>query len=148
MPSGFLILPDGRCLARVWSGHDGILRTVAGQLAEDSKSQALNNWILDQLPIDEDVKELGFGAWVRAKDDKVIVRRIDLRLMTKENQQLFSDAAKRARFATNTEEWLKSSIDDLAEMVEQMERGEPPLSKSDWREVVPPHGDPIGPGYP
>jgi hypothetical protein len=76
-----------------------------------------------------------------------VVRHIDLRQMTVENQQQFCDAAKRAALAEHSEEWLRGCLSDLAEMVVRGERGEPSLSKSDWREVVPPKGGPIGPGW-
>jgi hypothetical protein len=76
-----------------------------------------------------------------------VVRHIDLRQMTVENQHLFCEAAKRAVLVNHPEEWLRGCLSDLAEMIERGERGEPPLSKSDWREVMPPEGGPIGPGW-
>lgn len=147
MASGFLVLPDGRCLARRWSAHDEVLRAVADQLDDEPAAQRLKHWLLEQLPGSNDEEELGYGAWLRTADQQVVVRHIDLRLMTIENQQLFCNAAKRAALVDHPEDWLQGCLTDLAEMVVRCERGEPPLSKSDWREVVPPEGGPIGPGW-
>jgi hypothetical protein len=147
MASGFLVLPDGRCLARRWSAHDEVLRAVANQLGEDATAQRLKVWLLEQLPGASDEEELGYGAWFRTADQQVVVRHIDLRQMTVKNQQLFCDAAKRAAQTEHPEEWLRACLSDLADMILRGERGEPALSKSDWREVVPPRGGPIGPGW-
>jgi hypothetical protein len=147
MPSGFLVLPDGRCFAKRWSAHDAVLRAVAAQLALEPAGRELYHWLLEQLPGPNDEEEIGYGAWVRGSDGQVIVPYLDLRLMTPENQRLFCQAAKRAALADDVEEWLRACIGDLADMVARYERGEPPLSKSDWREVLPPEGGPIGPGW-
>ncbi|HEV3343162.1 MAG TPA: hypothetical protein VG125_22505 [Pirellulales bacterium] len=147
MASGFLVLPDGRCLARRWSAHDEVLRAVAAQLGEEPAAQDLKHWLLEQLPGASDEEELGYGAWFRTADQQIVVRHIDLRQMTVVNQQLFCEAAKRAALAEYPEEWLRGCLSDLAEMIVRGERGEPPLSKSDWREVVCPEGGPIGPGW-
>jgi hypothetical protein len=147
MASGFLVLPDGRCLARRWSAHDEILRAVAAQLGEEPAAEQLKRWLLEQLPGPSDEEELGYGAWFCTADQRVVVRYIDLRQMTAENQKLFCEAAKRAALVEHPAEWLQDCLCDLAEMVARGERGEPPLSKSDWREVLPPEGGPIGPGW-
>jgi hypothetical protein len=147
MASGFLVLPDGRCLARRWSAHDAVLRAMADQLGQEPAARQLEHWLLEQLPGASDEEELGYGAWFRASDQQVVVRHLDLRQVTVENQRLFCEAAKRAALVDRAEEWLGACLSDLAEMVERAERGEPPLSKSDWREVVPPKGGPIGPGW-
>jgi hypothetical protein len=147
MPSGFLVLPDGRCFAKRWSAHDAVLRAVADQLAVDPASGELHRWLVEQLPGPDDEEEIGYGAWARRSDGQVIVRYLDLRLMTPENQRPFCRAAKNAAPPADAEDWLRSCLEDLADMVARYERGEPPLSKSDWREVVPPEGGPIGPGW-
>ncbi len=147
MPSGFLVLPDGRCFARRWSAHDAVLRAVADHLAVDPASGELQRWLLDQLPGPDDEEEIGYGAWVRRSDGQVVVRYLDLRLMTPENQQLFCRAVKSAASPAHGEDWLRSCLEDLADMVARYERGELPLSRSDWREVVAPEGGPIGPGW-
>lgn len=144
MASGFIVLPDGRCFSRRWSTHDVVLRAIAEQMAVDP----LRDWLLKQLPGPNDEEELGYGAWFRNSDQTVIVRFIDLRLMTVENRQLFCEAVTRAASMNHEDEWLKRGLSDFAEMVARMKRGEPPLSKSDWVEVVPPEGERIGPGWP
>lgn len=144
MASGFIVLPDGRCFSRHWSAHDAVLRAVADAVGD----APLRQWLFDQIPGPDDEEELGYGAWLRTSDNTVVVKCIDLRLMTKENQKVFCDAAKHAAPKNRDEEWLKDCIEDLSDMVQRMERGEPPLSKSDWVVVVPPEGGRIGPGWP
>lgn len=144
MASGFIVLPDGRCFSRRWSAHDVVVQAIA-----DAVSDApLRGWLLDQLPGPDDEEELGYGAWWRASDNTSIPRVIDLRLMTDANQGLFCDAVKRAAAIPQGDEWLARWLADFADMVARMERGEPPLSKSDWGAVVPPEGERIGPGWP
>ena len=144
MASGFIVLPDGRCFSRRWSAHDLVLRAIAEQVT----AVPLRQWLLEQLPAPDDEEELGYGAWFRNSDQTIIPRFIDLRLMTVENQRLFCDAVKRAASLDHDEEWLKRSLSEFADMVARMERGEPPLSKSNWVKVVPPEGERIGPGWP
>jgi hypothetical protein len=143
MASGFIVLPDGRCFSRRWSAHDLVLRAVAEQVDD----APLRQWLLDQLPGPDDEEELGYGAWGRASDNGTVRRFIDVRLMTPENQRLFCDAAKHAASAGRDNETQGRCLCDLADMVYRMERGEPPLSKSDWVRVVPPEGGRIGPGW-
>jgi hypothetical protein len=119
-----------------------VLRAVAEQVTDGS----LRQWLLEQLPGPDDDEELGYGAWLRSSDQTSIVRVIDLRLMTAENQRLFCDAVKRAAALDHEEAWLKGGMGEFADMVARMERGEPPLSKSDWGVVLPPVGVLFGRG--
>src|SRR5438067_234818 len=105
MPSGFLVLPDGRCFAKTWAVHDRVLRAVADELAMEPTAKFLHRWLLEQLPGPEDEEEIGYGAWLRAADGQVIVRYLDLRLMEAENQRLFCRAAKQAVLPERSEEW-------------------------------------------
>jgi hypothetical protein len=144
MASGFIVLSDGRCFSRRWWAHDAVLSAITDQVS----APPLRQWILAQLPGPNDEEELGYGAWFRHSDQTAIVRSIDLRLMTVENQRLFCDAVKRAASLHHEDEWLERSLSEFADMVARMERGELPLSKSDWVEVVPPKDERIGPGWP
>src|SRR6476620_5739687 len=103
MASGFIVLPDGRCFSRRWSAHDTVLRAIADQVS----NEPLRQWLLEQLPGPNDEDEVGYGAWFRKSDSNIIVRSIDLRLMTIENQQLFCDGVKRAASLDHDEEWLQ-----------------------------------------
>lgn len=144
MPSGFLVLPDGRCLARRWTAHDAVLRAVA----EEVRDSDLRGWLLSQLPGPDDEDELGYGAWFRASDEQVVRRSIDLRLMTAQNQRLFCDAARQAASKPQSDEWLSHTLSELNDMIARMDRGEPPSSKSDWTRVTSPENKRIGPGWP
>src|SRR5579872_2917036 len=138
MPSGFLILPDGRCFSAYWKVHDLILRAIVDHLSDREKPQKLKNWILSQLPGPGDTEELGYGAWLRKSDQTSITRVIDLRRLTEINQQIFCTAAKAACLAARKEERESNRMADLADMIIRYQRGEPALSKSDWRSVLSP----------
>jgi len=144
MASGFVVLPDGRYFSRRWTAHDVVLRAIA----EAVSAVPLRHWLFDQLPRPDDEEELGYRAWGRASDNSSVRRFIDVRLMTEENQRLFCDAVKHAATEPREEEWLARCLHDFSDMVTRMERGEPPLSKSDWVVVSPPETDRIGPGWP
>jgi len=153
MPSGFLILSDGRCLAVRWRYYDLTLRTVAESLGESQAAHALREWILTLVPGVRDIEEVGYGAWLRSDDQQVIPKRLDVRSLTAENQRLFHDAAlqvgRRARSeeAKNWDSILVECLLHLSDMVERADRGEPPLSLSDWDAVKPPEKTKIGPGW-
>ena len=140
MASGFLVLSDGRCFAKSWSFHDRAIQCVAEQLATSS----LGAWLLEQLPGPTD-EELGYGAWYRVKDGAHVERFIDLREFTPESQAQFTDAVLRAAEVADASD--RALMSELADMVARQRRGEPPLSRSDWREVVPSRGRKIGPDW-
>src|SRR5262245_50678801 len=117
MASGFLVLPDGRCLARRWSAHDEVLRAIADQLGVEPAARQLKQWLLEQIPGPNDEVELGYGAWFRAADLQVVLRHLDLRQVTLENQRLFCEAAKRAALGEHPDHALRGCLCDLADMI-------------------------------
>jgi hypothetical protein len=145
MASGFLILPDGRCFSRRWACHDQILRVLANELTAEGAELALRDWLISQLPGSDDIEELGYGAWFRTSNQEHIVRNIDLRRMATKYQILFCEAVKRATAKTPVDEYTSVPILDLADLVARYEKGEPPRSKSDSREVIPQEPGLIGP---
>lgn len=153
MPSGFLILADGRCLAARWKYYDLTLRAIAEAVDESHSGQSLREWLLTLVPGPGDIEELGYGAWVRSKDQQVIQKSLDVRELTPENQRLFHEAALRAgkraksKEATSWDSMLVECLVHLSDMVERADRGEPPLSLSDLVNVEPPKGKKIGPGW-
>jgi hypothetical protein len=147
MASGFLILPDGRCFARRWSAYDEVLGEIAKSLQEVPGERDLKSWLLLLLPGPEDEEHVGYGPWFRVADQKLVERFIDLRELTENSQQLFMRAAKSAASRPHSDSWLQQSLLDLADMIQRIEQGEPPLTKSDWREVIPSQGRRIGPGW-
>jgi hypothetical protein len=149
MASGFLVLPDGRCFARRWSAYDAVLRSVTEELDAPEGSE-LRTWLLALLPGPNDEEHVGYGPWYRRADSQLVARSLDLRELTPENQRLFCQAAKRAAShpATRAPTWLADCLSELSDMVVRCERGEPPLSLSDWVEVIPSDGRRLGPGWP
>jgi len=154
MPSGFLVLADGRCLARRWRAYDKIIRAIAESVEESESGLVLRNWLLSLLPGPADEEEIGIGAWYRTADNQTVVRHLDIRELTPPNQRLFHnavlEAAKRCAASQEAFDWLdlgRDSLIDLGDMVIRADRGETPLSRSDWREVVPSEGRHIGPGW-
>lgn len=153
MASGFIILADGRCFAPRWLFYDGVLRAVADELSSSHRAKLLRDWLLSLLPGPDDEEHLGYGPWLRAADHMVVARSLDVRELAPENQRLFNravqDASRRAMSseARVSQDWLVECLAILADMVDRAERGEPPLSRSDWREVHPSEGRRIGPGW-
>lgn len=153
MPSGFLVLADGRCLARRWWAYDQVIKAVASFIVPSAPGDALRDWLLSLLPGPDDEAEIGYGAWVRARDEEIVTRRLDVRELTPGNQRLFHDAALEAarRYAESPEafDWLEApeSLVDLGDMIMRGDRGEPPLSRSDCREVFPTEAKQAGPGW-
>ena len=149
MPSGFLILSDGRCFAPRWAVYDAVLCAVAQQLDQPGPARELGNWLLTLLPGPDDEKNVGHGPWLRKADEQLVERFLDVRELTPENQRLFHQAARQAatQVPGGRPEWLVQALLELADMVNRAERGEPPLSRSHWREVVRPAGRQLGPGW-
>jgi hypothetical protein len=151
--SGFLVLADGRCFAPNWKDYDAVLKAVADQLNGSQPALVFRNWLLSLLPGPTDVAELGYGPWLRIADDMLVDRFLDIRELTPENQKMFHEAARKSgQRALSSEaldwpDWLKSALVDLADMVERADRGEPPLSRSMWMDVVPSKCRKIGPGW-
>jgi hypothetical protein len=147
--SGFLVLPDGRCFAPRWSFYDAVLRAIADELGAPEGAE-LRGWLLGLLPGPADEEHVGYGPWYRAADGQLIARTLDLRELTPMNQRLICEAAKRAASSGRAShpEWLADCLCKLSDMVARFERGEPPLSRSDWVEIVPSEGRKIGPGWP
>lgn len=148
MASGFLHLPDGRCFARNWAMFDRVLVAVANQLGPEPAARRLKAWLLERIPGEDDVPEIGYGAWLRESDNVLFVRSLDLRRMSPEYHPLLCEAAKRAARAGDEDEHLRASLAFLADLVERYERGEPPLSKSSLVDVLPPEEGAIGPEHP
>ena len=103
---------------------------------------------LGQLPGRDDEEELGYGAWLRNSDQTIIVKFIDLRLMTVENQRLFCEAAKRAASIHRDEEWLLRNLSDLADMVSRVERGSRRCRDPIGSTCCPRRTNGFGPGWP
>ena len=153
MASGFLILADGRCLAVNWRYYDLTLRAVAESLEDSQGGRELRTWLMTLVPGPHDIEELGYGAWLRSEDQQIIPKYLDLRELTPQNQRLFHEAALRAAErgnspeATTRDSMLIRCLMHLSDMVERANRGEPPLSLSDWVKVEPCEGKKIGPGW-
>jgi hypothetical protein len=147
------MLADGRCFAPSPVIYDAILRLVADQLTDSPSAHALRDWLLSLLPGPGDIKDIGYGPWVRGSDHEIVPRRLDVRNLTAENQKLFHQAVRRAREVVAVQEpsseppGMNESLIALADMVARADYGEPPLSRSDWQEVVPADGKRLGPGW-
>ncbi len=153
MASGFVVLSDGRCFARRWSAHDAVIEAVTGQLDGSTAARQLRDWLLTQLPGPEDEEHVGYGPWLRKSDQQLVDRLLDLREFTPENQRLFNQAARDAGERAKSVEgagwpdWLRDCLQDLADLAARVDKGEHPLSRSEWREVVPSMARRIGPGW-
>ncbi len=153
MASGFIILQDGRCFAKRWWCYDAVLREIINELTRDPQEPELAAWLGSLLPSLEDEQELGYGAWLRQSDGEIIARHLDIRELTEANQHLFNEAARRALSrlkaagSSKLTEDVNACLPLLVEMIERAERGEHPLSLSDWVNVEPASGKRSGPGW-
>ncbi|GAB5562452.1 MAG: hypothetical protein SynsKO_40990 [Synoicihabitans sp.] len=144
MPSGFIILRDGRCFARRWAIYDEAIRATIRYLPSTDAGAELGCWLDSLIPTDEDTESIGYGPWLRAKDEKIIERYIDLRCLTSENLTMIEDAVLSAH---DTGDGQEGFIEVFADMVRRCRAGEEPLSLSDWTKVEPAPDDRIGPGW-
>ena len=151
MASGFIILADGRCFAPISLLYDDTLQMVAAHLPDSAPARILRDWLLSLLPGPSDT-DIGYG-WVRSSDNEIVERKIDVRELTLENQKLFHRAARLAGERMQSDQpgdmpsWTRECAVELADMVARADRGDPPLSRSHWREVVPSEGRKVGPGW-
>jgi len=151
MASGFIVLADGRCFSPTSRLYDLTIEAVADELVDSDAARILREWLLSLLPGPTDT-DLGYG-WVRSSDQETVLRHLDLRELTIENQRLFNRAAQGAGDRVQSEDsgeplsWKKKCCTALADMVARAESGEPPLSRSDWTVVEPSKGRKLGPGW-
>jgi hypothetical protein len=151
MASGFIVLGDGRCFSPTSRLYDITMRAVADELVDSEAARTLREWLLSLLPGPTDA-DLGYG-WIRSSDQDTVLRHLDLRELTNANQRLFYRAARVAGDRFQSEEsgellsWKKKCCTALADMVARAERGEPPLTRSDWTTIEPSKGRKLGPGW-
>jgi hypothetical protein len=50
MASGFIILPDGRCFAPMWSIYDKVIEAIVNVLSDTSNEKELKTWLISILP--------------------------------------------------------------------------------------------------
>jgi hypothetical protein len=143
MASGFIVLGDGRCCSVRWQVHDGVVAAVAATLDE---RDPLRVWLVEQLPKDGDV-ELGYG-FVRHTDGEHVVRHVDVRGLTPQNQVAFEEAAMRTASTPGEHAAdIAIGLERLREMVRRRRAAEPALELSDWTSEAPACTARIGPGW-
>ena len=154
MASGFIVLKDGRCFGRRWTGYDEILRIVIKELFLLDNGIDLAKWLDTQLPdlddADDDSGECGWGFY-QTSTDQFLNRHLDLRSLTDFNQELFVKAIfnGRIKLLESTDKYSPLDIDFFEifyRMVVLTENGEPPLEFSDWG-IVKPCNEKNGPGW-
>ncbi|WP_299256185.1 hypothetical protein [uncultured Aquimarina sp.] len=153
MASGFIILKDGRCFARRWTGYDEILKIVIKELRELEGGKPLAKWLKVIIPNDNltDEMEAGWG-FLDLESDEWISRKLDLRSLTKENQELFWEAIQRGKINLNYQGQGYSILSpdyfqEFYEMCELAEKGEPPMQLTHWNKLADPCNEQNGPGW-
>jgi len=129
-----------------WSYHDAVIAAIAAELDRDEAERTLAAWLRSRLPGPDDVEHLGYGPWLRQRDGAQIPRQLDLRAFTDLYRDRFEDAALRAAQRIAASDALYVAMTRLADMIVRARRGEPPLERSDLREVVPCEVQHDGPG--
>lgn len=141
MASGFIVLKDGRCFGRRWTGYDEILKIAIKELLLFEKGKDLANWLETQIPdLDDESGECGWGFY-KTSNDEWINRHLDLRSLTPENQKLFGESIVngRIKLLDLKEEYSCLNIDffeTFFKMYLLSEKGEPPLQFSDWGRII------------
>ncbi len=152
MASGFIILKDGRCFGRRYTGYDEILRIAIKELELIEKGQDLSNWLKLQIPDSEDDENADAGwGFHNSRIDEWVNRAIDLRSLTPENQELFLKAMEKGRVKINQDidysDLSTEYFNEFYKMIELSEKGEPPLEFSDWTKIADPCDEKNGPGW-
>lgn len=154
MASGFIILKDGRCLARRWAIYDYIIEQAFRNLNDDGKEQPFKKWLQTLIPETGD-EENGYGGFIKKSTGKETQRWLDLRELTEENQNLFWLALQRAitNLITKPDNTDKKEDIELLKLILKMKHladvGDNPDNLSDWKpgHVEPPTGRQSGPGW-
>jgi len=153
MASGFIILKDGRCFARRWTGYDEIIRIAIIELELMENGKELADWLSLQIPDyqDDESADAGWG-FHNARIDDWINRELDLRSLTNENQKLFWKAIRRgkSKLVENGEDYSPLSIDFFNlfyDMMERAEKGEPPMELTHWNKLAESCTEQNGPGW-
>ncbi len=149
MASGFIILKDGRCLARNWRTYNYILNLAIDEMPENE----LTKWLRNRIPKDVDIYD-GFGGFYRNETDEHIEGKLDLRELTMKNQKQFWNAIQIALTKLIKQNNIDNndSIDLLKELLgmkKQAEIGGSLFKMNDWRNG---YSEPktdirIGPGW-
>jgi len=157
MASGFIILKDGRALARRWSHYDYIIELAISELSKtnDKSAEDLKNWFQTLIPNEGDI-ENGYGGFIRKADGENIQRWLDLRELTSVNQQLFWESIQNALTRLSSDDQAKTDIQDsikllkrFLEMKHLADIGDNPDNLSDWGKgyIVHQSGKRVGPGW-
>ncbi|BDD03981.1 hypothetical protein [Aureibacter tunicatorum] len=153
MASGFIILKDGRCFARRWTGYDEIIRIAITELEQIENGKDLAEWLMLQIPNSEDDESADAGwGFHNSRIDEWINRELDLRSLTKENQKLFWRAIQKGKNKLTEQGvgYSPLSFDFFYvfyDMCERAEKGEPPLALTDWNKLADPCTEQNGPGW-
>jgi hypothetical protein len=155
MASGFIILEDGRCLARTWTVYNYILELVISELTEDTKEAEFRNWLQTLIPNENDEYN-GYGGFIKHDTGEEVQRWLDLRELTKENQQLFwvalqhsLNGLRKASKGNNDNDDTIELLKTLLKMKHLSDIGDNPNKLTDWKDgyVEPPSGKRTGPGW-
>lgn len=153
MASGFIILKDGRCFARRWTGYDEIIRIAINELELIEDGKKLADWLRLQIPSSEDDENADAGwGFHNSRISDWITRKLDLRSLTSENQKLFWKAIKQGKINLQINGQEYSSISPeffnvFYNMFELAEKGEPPMELNDWNKLADPCTEKNGPGW-
>jgi hypothetical protein len=152
MASGFIILNDGRCWSRRWTAHDRVLEFVIEELGPKPTEREFKEWLQYRIPAKGDI-EMGY-AFIKQDSDENIVRVLDLRELTPENQKSLWAALQKAYTklvtgAGEQNEHLNIILRRLLKMRRLAQANDNPDNFSDWVKgyVKPPSGKKSGPGW-
>ena len=76
MPSFFLTLEDGRCVARRYTGYDYLIELAMEEMKDDGEEGEFKAWLRTRIPSEGDL-ENGFGGFIKPVTHENIMRNLD-----------------------------------------------------------------------
>jgi hypothetical protein len=153
MPSGFIILGDGRCLAPRYTGYDFLLELAFNEIPDSVEDRAFKDWLQTRIPVEGDIED-GCGNFIKPIIHEYISRFLDLRELTPANQErLWITWQKATRKLILTKDESYSYILLLLKRLLRMRRlirfKDHPDDLTDWIKgyVTPPTGAKVGTGW-
>ena len=155
MANGYIILKDRSCFSTRWTGYDEIVRIAARESALIEGGLALAEYLFGIVPnkyLPEDDNQWGTGFVNAETGETYIGKELDLRGLTKINQQLFWQALEAGykKLINEGESYSFLNPVRLKELLDRRKLAENeanPLDHSDWNVLADSKVERIGPGW-
>lgn len=153
MASGFIIFEDGRCFAPRYTVYDEVINILIKESRKTDGANALSDWLELQIPqlTEEITADSGWGFF-NERTAEWQNRHLDLRSLTKENQDAIWRAAQwgNSEFLIYGEQYSPLRYDIYKRfhtMFYLSIIGSPPMELTDWNKPADPCDEKNGPGW-